>query len=112
MMNVMGGTRWGSRVVVAVIALQVAVPFVALVSGPAPTRFGFQMYSGMGGTTVKVFDRDGRALPADWHDYIASLPRPDLDWKTRLPAHLCVHVPDAASVVVRRSGRESLVRCD
>jgi hypothetical protein len=99
-------------VVVAVIVLQFAVPLVAFVGGPLPTRFGFQMYSGLGGTSVEVLDSDGRALPADWHDYVASLPRPDLDWSTRLPAHLCAQLPDAASVVLRRSGRESVVACN
>jgi hypothetical protein len=47
------------RVVPAVVAAQLAVPLIALVGSPPPTRLGFQMYSGLGVLEISVEDRRG-----------------------------------------------------
>lgn len=105
------GSVWGSRVVLAVIAVQVAVPVVALVGSEAPTRFGFQMYSGLGTATVTITDSQGHEIPFDSGGKLASF-RPEIDWTTRLPDYLCEITPGAHRVTVRQSGREGTATCD
>jgi hypothetical protein len=95
-----------------VIALQIAVPLVALVGSDPPTRFGFQMYSGLGGVDVQIKDHDGELVPFDLHATLADLVRPELDWTSRLPAYLCTKVPEAATVTVRQGDQESTATCD
>ena len=113
MMGAMTWRDWRSRVLVAVIAVQVAVPLVALVGSEPPTRFGFQMYSGLGWPTVEIRDRDGELLSYNWRRAIASLGRPDLDWgSSDLAARLCTTVPGAATVLVRRNDHESVLACE
>ena len=93
--------------------LQFAVPLAALVSSEPPTRFGFQMYSGLGWTTVEIHDRDGELVDYNWRQALASTPRPDLDWgSSQLPSYLCDTVSEAATVTVRRNEHESVVACD
>lgn len=112
-MDVMIRKDWRWRALVAVIVLQFAIPFVALVASERPTRFGFQMYSGLGGPTVEIRDHEGDLVPYDWRKAIASLPRPDLDWgSSQLPAYLCDTVPGAQTVTVRRNDHESVVTCE
>jgi hypothetical protein len=112
MMGRMPRTDWRSRALLAVIALQIAVPLVALVGSDPPTRFGFQMYSGLGGVDVQIRDRDGEPMAFDLHATLADLARPELDWTTRLPAYLCTRVPGAATVTVRQGDEESTATCD
>lgn len=93
-------TRRRTQLLVAVIALQVLVPTVALLGDP-PSRFGFQMFSGYEvGNTVVVHDGDGAEIPIEpaelWHVPL----RAELDWAERLPAHICARVAGAHEVVV------------
>jgi hypothetical protein len=62
-----------------VIALQIAVPTVALVLPPSQ-RFGFQMYSGLGGVAVSVTDDDGVERDLDSPEQLVGKLRPELDW--------------------------------
>ena len=94
-----------------VIALQVAVPTIALLL-PPPQRFGFQMYSGLGGVTVGVVDDEGVEHDFDDADQLVAKLRPDLDWLPTLPEAVCEAAPDAAVVRVEQSGRERTVECD
>jgi hypothetical protein len=105
-------TDWRSRAVVAAIMIQFAVPLVALLGSEPPTRFGFQMYSGLGGVDVQIRDHAGEVVQFDLHATLADLVRPELDWTSRLPAYLCTKVPRAATVTVRQGDHESTVTCD
>ena len=71
------------RLVVAVLAVQFLIPLVALVGSTAPTRLGFQMYSGQGELTIQVVDGAGDARNADLNDLLAA-GRPDIDWVSNL----------------------------
>lgn len=105
-------TGWRAGLVAAVIAVQFAVPLVALVGSEPPTRFGFQMYSALGTPTVEIRDRDGNLVPYDWGDAVASRARPDLDWgSSPLAGYLCETVPGAATVTITRNDHESRTSC-
>ena len=110
MIDRMRKSDWRLRAVVAVIALQVAVPLVALFGEP-PTRFGFHMYSGQGRVEVEIRDRDGELLPFDSNATIAGF-RPEIDWVRHLPAQLCREVAGAHVVTVVQHGREGSLTCD
>lgn len=97
--------------IVAVIALQIAVPTVALML-PPPQRFGFQMYSGLGGVAVTVVDGEGDEHAFDTPEELVGKLRPELDWLPTLPETVCEAAPEAASVRVEQSGRERTVECD
>lgn len=101
--------RFGGMAVAAVIVLQVSVPAVALLL-PPPQRFGFQMYSGLGGVRVTVTDVDGRDAPFDAPQLVGEL-RPEIDWLPALPERVCEALPDAVRVRVEQSDRERTVEC-
>ena len=86
------GAWSGSVAVVAVIALQVAVPMAALLR-PPPQKFGFQMYSGLGGVTVSVVDGDGDAEKLNDVEQIVGKLRPEIDWLQLLPESVCTAIP-------------------
>lgn len=92
-----------------VVAVQVAVPVVALVNAPA--QYGFQMYSGRDWTGIEVLDADGEKIEVPFETYIAHI-RPDIDWTKRLPEYLCEHVPGAAKVKVVRLRGSRCLECD
>jgi hypothetical protein len=96
---------------VAVIALLIAVPTAALMQ-PPPQRFGFQMYSGLGGVAVSVIDHEGVERYLDSPEQFVGKLRPELDWLPSLPEAVCENVPDAVVVRVEQSGRERAVECD
>ena len=102
---------WKAHTIGAVIALQVAVPLVAFLDEP-PTRFGFQMYSGLGSTEVDITARDGRPVPFDHQAALAGLLRPEFDWTQRLPEYVCANVPEAHKVAVRQTSQRRTVICD
>jgi hypothetical protein len=107
----MDGVRvadWRLYALLAVIALQVAVPLIGLLD--PPTRFSFQMYSGRGQVDVVILDRNGDHLPFDAGTTIAGF-RPELDWTGRLPAYLCREVPGARTVTVRQNDDEVTETC-
>lgn len=106
-------SKWGWRAyaIAGVIAVQVAVPLVALFDDP-PTRFGFQMYSAVGGTDVSVRDDSGHKLPFDPATVLAGQLRPEVDWTRRLPERVCAAVPQAHTVTVRRPHQERTVTCN
>ena len=93
----------------AVIALQLAVPVVALLNDP-PGRFGFQMYSGLGGVQATVVNAAGHTRSVDL-EQVAAEPRPELDWTARLPEYLCSTVDDARMVHVHQSSSSRSLRC-
>ncbi|WP_153392537.1 hypothetical protein [Ornithinicoccus halotolerans] len=100
-------SRWGQRALAGVIALQIAVPAVALTLEP-PTRFGWQMYSGYDGELV-VLGADGEALEYDVSALFAKHPRPELDWESRVVEELCRHVEGASSVAVTQGRQDRKV---
>jgi hypothetical protein len=97
--------------VVGVVALQVAVPLVALYLQDPPARFAFTMYSAQGQVDVLIEDADGRALAFDSDSTIAGF-RPELNWVDHLPQHLCQVVAGAHVVTVSQKGRERRLTCD
>lgn len=99
---------WKNRVLALVIAAQIVVPAMALTH--PPSRFGFQMYSGLGGTEVVVRDAEGRLLKVDRSLLAASL-RPDLPYSRTLPEYLCSRIPEAKTVTVKDSDDERSVPC-
>jgi hypothetical protein len=101
---------WGARLVAAVIALQVAVPAVALLQEP-PARFGFQMYSGYGGE-LTVLDARGDEIDVAFSDLFARYPRPELRWDTYVVEHLCAEVDGSHAVSITQGRRpERVVPC-
>lgn len=100
----------GSFAVVLVIALQIAIPTIALLL-PPPQRFGFQMYSGHGGVTIVVVNREGVENILDDADKLVGKLRPELDWLSTLPEAVCEAIPEAATVRAEQSGRERTVEC-
>jgi hypothetical protein len=105
------GARMGGLAVALVIAIQVAVPTVALLV-PPPQRFGFQMYSGLGGIGVTVIDGEGVESTFEGASELVGELRPEIDWVATLPEAVCAAVPDAARVRVEQSDRERTVECD
>ena len=93
------------------IAIQVVVPMVALLR-PPPQKFGFQMYSGLGGVTVSVINDEGVAEELNDVEQIVGKLRPDIDWLQIVPESVCTAVPDAAGVRVEQAGRERTVECN
>lgn len=94
-----------------VIAAQIGVPTLAFLL-PPPQRFGFQMYSGLGGIGVSIIDSDGVESSFEDASRLVGELRPEIDWLTTLPEAVCLEVPDAARVRVEQSDRERTVECD
>lgn len=91
-----GRRKW----VVAVLALQFLIPLAALVFSQAPTRLGFQMYSGEGELSGYTVDANGERQPIDVNELL-SAGRPDIDWISHLTTdYLCDAYPGAIRVVV------------
>ena len=88
----MGKTKT-RRLVAAVVAVQIAVPALAMVLCDAPTRFGFQMYSGVG--SLPEITADGAAVPID---SLIAAPRAEIDWSRVLPEHTCRQFPKAKRI--------------
>jgi hypothetical protein len=87
-----------TRALVAVLAIQVAVPTVATLHG-VPSRFGFHMYSGNERLSVVAVDGAGSDVPIDVSALVAKL-RYELDWSRILPDLVCREVPSVHRVVV------------
>jgi len=105
------GSLIGTIAVLGVIALQVAIPLVALLQ-PPPQKFGFQMYSGLGAVTATVVDADGTAQTVTEFEQVMAKYRPDTDWLPLLPEALCESYTDGVSVRVEQSGRVRSIECD
>jgi hypothetical protein len=101
---------WKRRLLVAAVVVQIAVPAMALMKSP-PTRFGFQMYSGQGWTSVEVIGSSGDAIDVDIESYVAGALRPELDWTRNLPEVLCSSVRGAAWVTVTQLDRSRSLAC-
>ena len=95
-MSTRAGFVW---LLAAVIAVQFAVPAVALLQ-EKPARFGFQMYSGYGEGSITVLDRDGAELEVDLSALLPRTLRPELDWTRYVPEHFCAELPDAETIVI------------
>lgn len=95
---------------VAVIGLQVALPAIALVNDP-PARFGFQMYSALGGVSLEAVDAAGKPVDVDLESIVAGTLRPEFDWTGVLPERICQATPDAVQVTVEQDGVRRDVRC-
>ncbi len=90
---------WPGVLVAAAIAAQFLVPFAALGASAPPTRFGFQMYSGMGGALAQQTDTQGRTSDIDLARMMVTF-RAELDWSD-LPERLCAVSPSAATITVK-----------
>ena len=101
----------GTIAVLVVIALQIAIPLVALLQ-PPPQRFGFQMYSGLGAVIATVVDADGTEQTVTEFDDVLGKYRPDIDWLLLLPQALCESNSDAVEVRVEQSGQVRSMECD
>ncbi|CAA9331174.1 MAG: hypothetical protein AVDCRST_MAG72-341 [uncultured Nocardioidaceae bacterium] len=99
------------RLVLLVLVAQAVFPFAAFTAEP-PTRFGFQMYSGIGGTSVDVRDETGASIDVDLEAVVPGSLRPELDWTALLPEHLCRRVAGAEEVEVAQLDRRRTLRCD
>jgi len=96
--------------VLAVVAVQIAVPTIAL-TGELPARFGFQMYSGLGGVKVRAVDARGDEIAVDLRTEVAEPLRPELDWLGVLPERACAAAPSAIQVTVEQAGQQRSVAC-
>ncbi|MEF3402631.1 hypothetical protein [Agromyces sp. CCNWLW203] len=101
----------GTAAICAVIGLQIAVPLVALFQ-PPPQKFGFQMYSALGGITAVTVDAGGLEHPVDDFERIVAKNRPEIDWLPSLPEALCEADASAVSVRVEQSGQVRSIECD
>ncbi len=88
---------------------QIVVPTIALLS-PPPAKFGFQMYSGIGGVSAQVVHDDGRTEHLDPRPFVAKY-RPDIDWLPALPEAMCSGIPTAVEVLVEQDGRIRSLTC-
>lgn len=100
---------WRGVAVVAVVVVQFTVPFLALLQ-PPPTRFGFQMYSGLGGADVRVIDESGESHRVPMERVAANF-RPELNWTRHLPEYLCSTWPHAVSIHVRQAEQSRSLSC-
>ena len=105
------GGRIGTVAVLVVIALQIAIPLVALLQ-PPPQKLGFQMYSGLGAVTATVINEDGAVETVTEFGDIVAKYRPDTDWLPLLPEALCESDGDTVEVRVEQSGRIRSIECD
>jgi|EndMetStandDraft_8_1072994.scaffolds.fasta_scaffold1032702_2 hypothetical protein len=96
-------------VLVAVVAMQLAVPTVATVHG-VPSRFGFHMYSGAERLSVTAVDDRGARLSVDVGALVAKV-RYELDWTRILPGLVCDELPQARRVVVTSGDRTAGRTC-
>lgn len=101
-------TRLRTHWVAVIVLLQLAVPAVALAM--APSRFGFQMYSGAGWTHIDMEDEAGESHELQLSTYAAN-PRMEVDWTTLLPEHICRQEPDAVRVTVKRWRSQRTIEC-
>lgn len=98
-------------VLISVIALQIAVPAIAMTQ-PKPARFGFQMYSGYGVGSITVLDVSGDEVTVDAAALLPRALRPELDWRLHVPAHFCEEIPTAATIVIEQdSTGRTVVPC-
>lgn len=85
------------RLLALAIGAQIAVPTLAL-GVPAPTRLGFQMYSGAGHLPiVELISREASTTRVALTDLVA-VPRPEIDWSGLLPDALCRSRPGLSEV--------------
>lgn len=105
---------WGSKLtgyaLIAVIGVQIALPALALVNDP-PARFGFQMYSALGGVSLETVNADGETIDVDLEDIVAGSLRPEFDWTRVLPERVCQATPEAVEVTVEQDGIRRGVQC-
>lgn len=79
------------------LALQLIVPTI-LLSAPRPARFGWQMYSGTDkAPTFWVVSSDGIATEVVLADVVGYV-RLDIDYRAKIPRHLCDANPDATLI--------------
>lgn len=95
----LSGTR--DRVIVGAFVLPFLIPFLALVTSAPPTKFGFQMYSGVGTLSAEFVDGAGVVHDVDFGPALVTR-RADIDWIQRLPTHLCKTTPEAVEIRVRQ----------
>lgn len=86
--------------IVGAFILQFLIPLIVLIGSPAPSRLGFQMYSGQGDVHAYVVDEAGKRKAIDFGDLVAN-GRTEIDWISRLHKnYVCDTLRDAAEVVV------------
>jgi hypothetical protein len=102
----------GLPVLVAmIVAIQVAVPLLVLVTQDKPGRFGFQMFSGAGSFEASQITGSGERATIDVPALIEGF-RVEVTWTERLPEYLCRRLPDAVSVTVTQNTATRSVRCE
>lgn len=99
-----------SRLVAAVVVLQVLIPTVALVMPDKPSRLGWQMYSGLGEEPVRVTGARGQPVEIPWSEILPKPRRPEIDWINRLPEYLCT-ILDEPLITVTVGHRSRTVSC-
>lgn len=93
-----------------VIAAQILVP-AAMMLGEPPSRFGWQMYSGLGEIPrITLIDEAGSSNRMPFDD-VASNPRPEIDWGSYIPPHVCQDFDNARAVEISYSDREEKHEC-
>lgn len=98
----------GQRLVALVIVAQVLVPALALTH--PPSRFGFQMFSGIGAIDIVVLDAVGDPVPVDNTLFVRPV-RSDLRYASSLPKFLCLRIPHASTVTVQDASDRRTVSC-
>ncbi len=87
-------------VVLGLAALLILVPAYSLIFlGKGP--FGFQMFSGMGGSKATWVDGSGAKHTVNIKDEVAKS-RAEIDWPAILPQALCERIDAATAVTVTR----------
>jgi len=92
-----------------VVAAQILVPTLVLVTAGVPSRFGFHMYSRSASVEILALDASGREVPVD-PDIVTHL-RLDLPLTDRLPEYVCERVPEAVTVTVSQLEESRTVTC-
>lgn len=107
-----GGARPTGRLVIVLgLAVQVGVPVAASLGEP-PSRFGWQMYSGLGEVpSIKVYESDGKNRSVAFDD-VTGASRAELDWKKHLPPYLCNTYPAATTVELEYTEDVEHFKCE
>ena len=102
--------RW-TLVLVAVVAVQVAIPAVAATL-PLPARFGWQMYSGLGEVPdIAILTLDDGTTRGVSVDEVLANGRPEIDWGAYLPPYYCGLYPHATSVTLKAGTHRETHEC-
>lgn len=96
---------------VAVMLVQLGVPTYVLLTQERPARFGWHMFAAVrpGPAATAEYGPDTREV--DLTPYLPR-PRPEVDYLSVLPDHLCEHLSGADSITVTRGEDSTTRECD